>query len=229
MRTRLGSLLCLGVGLAVLGLLAGCSSSSNGTGTYKRYFQALRESSGGLFSKPTLTRQQAAETPYASLGYRVDDGPQAMLVLATDSGGDEIWTASNHVVFQTRDGRLTRTVGLPHDRGALAPRSTEALLPPAAALKGPFSSTRMVDMPNSGIYSAMISCTTAAGRAEATRILGKAISTVRVNETCQAPDLGWQFTDSFWLDPESGMAWRSIQHLSPDGEMVEIEMLRPPG
>ena len=219
----------LGAVSAAALMLAGCSSASNGTGTYKRYFQALRESSNGMFSKPSVTRAQAASTPYASLGYRVDDGPQAMLVLATDSGGDEIWTSSNHVVFQTHDGRLTRTVGLPHDRGALAPRSTEALPPPAAALKQPFASARMADLPDQGAYSVMISCNTAAGAAENTKILGQPIRTVRVNETCESQSLGWRFTDSYWLDPQSGLAWRSIQHLSPDGETVEIEILRPPG
>jgi hypothetical protein len=221
-------LLCRVATLGALALLAGCSSTSNGTGTYKRYFQAIRQSAG-LFSTPMVTRAQAAATPYASMGYRVDNGAQLMLVLATDAGGDQIWTASNHVVFETRDGRVTRTVGLPHDRGVLAPQGTAALPPPSAALRQPFNSARMADMPDLGIYSARISCSTAAGRTETTTILGKAISTIRVDETCQNQETDWKFTDSYWLDPESGMAWRSLQHLTPSGETVEIEILRPPG
>jgi hypothetical protein len=219
----------LGAGLAAIALLAGCSSSGNGTGTYQRYFQALRQSAGGMFSRQSVTREQAASTPYASLGYRIDNGPEMMLVLATDTGGDLIWTSANHVVLETRDGRITRSVGLPHDLGALAPRSGDNLAAPSAALRQPFTSARMADFPDQSVYSALITCTTAAARPEATRILGQAISTIRVNENCESQELNWRFTDSYWLDPQSGLAWRSIQHVAPQGGTIEIEILRAPG
>ena len=107
-----------------------------------------------MFSNGSVTLEQAAATPYASLGYRIDNGSQGMLVLATDSGGDQIWTASNHVVFQTREGRITRTVGLLQDRSALTPNGGSDLPPPAAALQHSFTSVRMADFPDQGIYSA---------------------------------------------------------------------------
>jgi len=34
---------------------------------------------------------------------------------------------------------------------------------------------------------------------------------------------------SFWVDPKSGFVWRSLQHLTPQGETVETEIFRPPG
>jgi len=212
-----------------LALLAGCSSTSNGTGTYQRYFQALRQSATGMFSNGSVTLEQAAATPFASLGYRVDNGAQGMLVLATDTGGDQIWTASNHVVLEMRDGRIVRSVGLPHDRSALTPNSGSDLPPPAAALQHSFTSRRMADFADQGIYSDPISCTTAAGRAETTKILGHAISTIRVDEVCESLQPSWRFTDSYWLDSQSGLAWRSIQHIAPQGGAVEIELFRPPG
>jgi hypothetical protein len=224
MKSRFRQLSLAGAGLA---LVAGCSSAGHGAGIYERYFQVLRQSTGGMFSTPSVTLDQAASTPYASLGYRVDNGAQVMLVLATNTGGDQIWTAANHIALETRDGRITRSVGLPHDRATL---NSSAVLPsPAAALQGSFRSTRLADFPDQGLYSVLISCAAAAGKAEIINILKHAISTIRVDEACESHAPEWRFTDSYWLDPQSGLAWRSIQHIAPHDETVEIELFRPPG
>ena len=64
------------------------------------------------FGNGRVTRDQAAAIPYASMGYRLDDGIRALLVLATDANGEQLWTSAAHVVIVTRDGRIVRTVGL---------------------------------------------------------------------------------------------------------------------
>ena len=60
-------------------------------------------------------------------------------------------------------------------------------------------------------------------------ILGRGITTQKVDEICRSDALGWSFTDSYWIDPQSALVWRSIQHVGPKGEKIEIETLRPPG
>jgi hypothetical protein len=208
-------------------MLAGCSSSNDGM--YQQYGQLLKQSFG-IFSGGGITRQEAASVPYASLGYRINDGDEAMLVLATDTGGQQIWTASNHVVFQLQDGRLTRTVGLKINLGAVTPqRGSGGIAAPFAALKGPFGDARLVDYPELGIYSMLLTCSTQVRGAQTVKILGQPIATVRVDETCENRPAAWRFTDTYWLDPHSGLAWRSIQHIAPRGEKIEIEILRPPG
>ena len=79
--------------VATLLLLSGCDST--GTSDYSLYDQALRQGiSAGIGSEPRITKDQAAQVPYASIGYRVDDGAEQLLVLATDSGGDQLWTSA---------------------------------------------------------------------------------------------------------------------------------------
>jgi hypothetical protein len=214
-------------GVAAAMALASCSSSSDGM--YQQYGQMLKQSFG-IFSGGGITRQQAAAVPYASLGYRINNGDQAMLVLATDTGGEQIWTASNHVVFQLNGGRLTRTVGLKYNLGAVTPQQGNDGIPaPFAALQRPIGGARLVDYPELGIYSMALTCSARTHGAETVTILGQPISTVRVDETCENRPADWRFTDTYWLDPHSGLAWRSIQHIAPKGETVEIETLRPPG
>ena len=57
----------------------------------------------------------------------------------------------------------------------------------------------------------------------------KEFATRKVDESCRSDALDWTFTDSYWIDPQSTLVWRSIQHVGPKGEKIEIETLRPPG
>ena len=107
--------------IAALLLLSGCSS---GTSDYTLYYQAVRQSiAAGFDGSPHITKDQAAAIPYASIGYRLNDGPEQLLVLATDSGEEQLWTSGAHVVIVTRGGRIVRTVGFAQDVSAVTPRA----------------------------------------------------------------------------------------------------------
>ena len=216
-------------GGALVLMAAGCSSSNSGNTSYAQFFQVVRQSWAASFGEVRVTREQAAAIPYASLGYRLDSGNQGILVLATDSGGDLLWTSSAHKVIVTREGRIVRTVGLGRDLSNLTSRDQSGLPPVAAAVRAPFSSTRLEDFPDLGLYGVRVSCrTTLAGR-QSVKILGQTIATLRVDESCNSRSPDWSFTDSFWLDQGSGFVWRSRQHVHPKGSLVEIEIFRPPG
>jgi hypothetical protein len=207
-------------------LLAGCASADNNN-LWGEYFQILKDSVAGTFGDRAVTREQAAGIPYATMGYRMNGGPQMMIVLATDTNGDLLWTSASHIVLLTHAGRIIRTVGLPHDISGVAPLMGNSLPAPAAVLKGAFTSTRAVDFPDTGSYSVPISCKMMTAGRETISILGQPIATLRADESCTSS--GWSFRDSFWIDPTSGFVWRSLQHLTPKGDTIETEILRPPG
>jgi hypothetical protein len=189
----------------------------------------MRQSLSASFGKARITREQAAAIPYASLGYTLGGGNRGLLVLATDSGSDLLWTSAAHVVIVTRDGRIIRTLGLGHDLSNVTSRDERGLPPPASAVRAPFSSTRLADFPDLGLYGVRIACrTTLAGR-QSVKILGQVIAALRVEEICNSQNPDWSFTDSFWVDKDSGFVWRSRQHVHPKGPLVEIEIFRPPG
>ena len=84
--------------------------------------------------KIRVTRDQAAAIPYASLGYSLDDGNQSILVLATDTNGELLWTSPSHIVIVTRNGRIVRTLGFAHDLSGL---TTPGGPPPARSRRPP--------------------------------------------------------------------------------------------
>jgi hypothetical protein len=207
-------------------LLAGCASGDQ-ISPWGEYYQVLRQSFSGSFGSKAVTRDRAAAVPYASLGYRLNGGPESMIVLATDNGGEELWTSSAHIVIVTQDGSVKRTVGLPHDLGQWTPARGSSLLPPVAALTSPQTVTLLADFPDRGSYSSAVTCHLAAAGPETVTILGRAIATTRVNEDCDAPQLKWQFRNSYWLDGDH-FVWRSVQHIHPSGDTLDIEIFRPP-
>lgn len=203
-------------------LLAGCSS--NGQSAYKDYFSIVRQVWSARSGAITL--KQAASIPYASLGFRVNGSQQQLLVLATDTGGELLWTAASHIVLQTRDGRLLRTVGLPHDLGG----TTTGTTPPAPkdALQGAVSTSREMDFPDLQLFGVHVACRAAARGRTTVAILGKPIHTTRVDEHCSARSGDWSFTNTYWIDAESGFVWKSRQTVHPKGDVIDIEILRPP-
>ena len=208
---------------------AGCGSGGSINSNYSQFYEIVRQSWSASFGKVRVTREQAAAIPYASLGYSLDGGNQSILVLATDSGGDLLWTSAAHVVIVTRDGRIVRTVGLGQDLSNTTSRNQNGLPPPAAAIRTPFSSTRLQDFADRGLYGVRVSCQTKLVGRQNVTILGQVIATLRVDEACSSQNPDWSFTNNFWVDQDSGLVWRSRQHVHPNGTPVEIEIFRPPG
>jgi hypothetical protein len=212
----------------MLPVLFGCSSSDFGNTNYAQFYQLAKQSLSASFGNVRVTRDQAASIPYASMGYSLDNGNQMLLVLATDSNGELLWTGPSHVVIVTRDGRIIRTVGLGHDLAGLTMRNGPAPAP-AAAVRGPFTSTRLEDFPELGIYGAQVSCRARLVGQQKIDILGQAVTTNRVDEACRSPKTDWSFVDTYWVDSNNGMVWRSRQHIHPKEEEIETELFRPPG
>jgi hypothetical protein len=213
--------------LVSLALLGGCESQDGSN--YAQMWKILRASVAAGFGDQKITRDQAAAIPYASMGWRVGGGNQMLVVLATDNGGQLMWTSAARIVLVTRDGRLMRSVGLAHDLGGTTAKGGGNLPAPATALAGAFSSSRLADYPDTGRYSVPINCTTRVAGPQAISILGRALATIRVDEACSSPSLRWRFTDRYWIDPKDGTVWRTLQHVHPGEDALETELLRPPG
>jgi hypothetical protein len=204
--------------------LVGCGSQA---GSWNQYYQLIRESLRNSTGSRSITIEQAAGIPYASLAYRVDGGNEMLLVLATDTNGDQLWTAASHVVLLTRDGRIMRSVGLPHDKGGTTSRRGDPPPAPGQALQGNFRSTRILDFPDKGLHGVVLNCVAMARRRELVSILGTRLLTTRIDEACQSQNPRWHFTDSYWVDAE-GFVWTTFQHLHPAGTTIQLKILRPP-
>jgi len=171
-----------------------------------------------------VTLQQAASVPYATIGVRLGSGPQNMMILTGEpNSGQMLWTAAGAAIT-TVDGRIVRTAGLPHNLGGLVIRNK------SAGGGAPQEIDEEVDLPDLGLYGIPIECRDVRAGDETIRILGQDIHTYRIDETCasRTKALDWSFHNIYWRDPNGGLVWRSLQHISPNLDVIEIETLRPP-
>lgn len=215
-----------GAALLLVALPAGgCNSDRDSD--YQAYLQMMRQAVHQSFGSGSVSRAAAAAVPYASMGVRIDNQAENLIVLASDANGEQLWTSKAHIVLQTRDGRVLRSVGLAHDLSALTSRSENALSP-ASALKGPVDNSLSYDLQDIGAYAAPVRCRMSAQRPETIVILGNAIPTMRVAEVCDSTALGWHFTNYYWVQSDNGFVWRTQQHLHPQGGLLRTEIFRPP-
>jgi hypothetical protein len=205
---------------AAAGLLGACNGLS------REDLNSIYELGKGMVSRGrSVTLQEAAAVPYATIGVRMGGSSETMLVLASDSNGLLLWTSSLHIAITTRNGRIVETTGLRYN---IRMQETQSGAP---GEDGGRTIRRQADLPELGLYSVAITCRSRSLGEETITILGKDIRTQRTEEKCEAdtPRFNWSFRNVYWTDPEDGFVWRSIQHVNPELDAVEIEVLRPPG
>jgi len=206
--------------LAASCLLGACSIQGS---DILSIYRITRYAIGGESKKVTL--QQAASVPYASIGVRLGNSRETMLVLAGDASSGQLWTSASHIAITTRNGRIIRTVGLGHDLGGYELRIASPGKDSGQTLRW------QADFPDLKLYSVLIVCQERQSGAETIVILGQDIQALRVDESCasEGGSLDWSFKNRYWIDPANGLVWRSIQHVHPQLDAIETEILRPPG
>jgi hypothetical protein len=179
-----------------------------------------------LFSshRSQITVQQAAQIPYASIGVRIDGSAEDMLVLATNNGGEELWTSASRVALLIRNGRIVRTAGLPYNLTETRLWSGEA----APSITASGNSRWEMDFPDLGLMSIPVDCKSEVRGPTTVRNFNVEIPTIRVDETCHSAKIDWDFTNSYWISPSTGIVWHTIQSVSPKLGPIETEVLRQP-
>lgn len=181
----------------------------------------------GIDEQPGVTLEQAAAIPYSSIGYRVGSAAERMLILASDTGGELLWTSSEHRALSTRGGRVVKSVRFdwdltdtqfPHGDPAASDLLAEDIPP----------SLRLCDFQDLGQYGVTIASAFVRRGPESITILGQTLPTIAVVETCKCQALDWEFQNIFWVDEESKFVWRSTQTIHPKMDALTIEVLRPP-
>ncbi|MFL5236746.1 MAG: YjbF family lipoprotein [Rhizomicrobium sp.] len=207
-------------GIALLGV-TGCSSGHEGE--WGDAYAIMSQALGG--TPPGVSMQDAAAIPFATIGIRLDNGAQGILVLATNNPEQQLWTSASHVVLLTQNGRILRTAGLPHNRTDIRLLSGSRNAPP---LQGSAETRWEEDFGDLHLYSIPVTCHTIARGREGVKNFTSVIPTVHIDEECRAETIDWTFTNTYWISPKDGLTWRSIQYISPKLGPLEIDILRPP-
>ena len=173
-----------------------------------------------------ITREQASDIPYASIGIQLGSSSQGLAVLGKTLGDERYWYSGNRILFVTRGGRIVQTVGLPYDLKHVSVRGPSGgwVAPGTAA-----QFTMLFDFDDLQAFNVVANCTDADKGAETIVILGSKIQTQHHIESCKVEQLDWSFDNDFWIDPKSGYVWQSEQDIHPRSSVLSVMVFRPEG
>ncbi len=208
--------------------LAACSSSGGND------FQRIGALAKGLLTAaedPTpavqLTRAELDQIPSATIALSFGDGPRSYLVPLTDNGGYLTYLdAAGHglVMF---GGAVTGTQASGKDlEGVLHdPRDPIARAAPLVAWPGRIDRQYQFTVRDNGAYEVTLACVFDRVAAETVEIVEIDFDLVRIAETCT--NARRQVVNTYWVDADTGLIWKSAQWLGPDLGHVTIEIIRP--
>jgi len=195
---------------------------------YKTMKTALAVATG-LEDPPGITLEQASAVPYASVGIRLGGSGEAMLILASDTGGTLLWTSSERIAITTKDGRIVASGGFQWNLSHLGFPSGDPLAGNLNDEKPAPSALRIFDFQDVNRFSVPVDGLFEVRGPEKISVLGTELETTAVIETCTCRTFDWSFKNVFWIDRESGVVWRSRQSIHPNLPPITTTVLRPPG
>jgi hypothetical protein len=214
--------------LTVLASIPLAACSSDDSTEYQAIGDAVK-SELGLKPQPSISLQEAASVPYSSIGFRIGNGRETLLVLAESLGNELLWTASSRVSLLTRNGRLLRSSGFDWNLAGTK------FLDPDPVISGiqrgvsqQAASTRFMDFQDIGRYGVLVRSRFGNSAPATIEILGHPLKTMVATEDCDCDSLDWKFQNTFWADAETGFVWKSVQSIHPNLDPLTVEILRPP-
>jgi len=200
--------------LLALSVLVGCSASQSD------YTGSLGTLKYALFANADYepTRDELADSPYASQLVRVNGGPQGLTILSgvyPGVKGDSLrWTSTDGISFITRHGRILQIANW-KELEIIAFRSLVAdPLPKMHQQQFARFSYELDYRPG---YRDGVRFSSALSRqgVDELDILGERRSLIHVVETVQSDTLGFEAVNHYWLEPHSGHVVKSLQFPLP--------------
>lgn len=181
-----------------------------------------------LRGKPDVKvdRAHVTKLPYASIFAKLGKGTRSLLILGRVDGDRLYWYSAEHELLVTRNNLLVKTVGLQYD----LIRTKEVGLTLTEALRDlsqPKKYFRTIDIMPGNHFGVTVHCEMVPVGRQTIEILELKFDTFLVKEINRVPTFDWEYTNFYWVDVESGIVWKSIQHIAPPMEPLEIQLLKP--
>ncbi|MBW7852026.1 MAG: YjbF family lipoprotein [Rhodospirillales bacterium] len=207
--------------LASAALASGCENN-----TVKTLRFAYQFGVSGLPDVP-ITPEQVAASPYAMIYAKIGRGPRSVLVLGQKQGDELSWISADRMAVVTRSGRVTKTAGLSRNLKGTTFLQPDPLSGGPLNLGGRRAVTRIVDYEDDTGYGAVVEATYTLEGRQTFAILGRQHHAEIWREDNFVKSNGWSFQNHFWIDPDTGFVWKSIQHTLREYPPLDIEVLKP--
>ena len=175
-----------------------------------------------------LTRERIDRIPYASLGVKIGDQPRAVLILSRYDRENLHWLSADRAALVTHGGRLIKTAGFPLNLTTTTFYDADPVRQGTLhKISDGYRMIRGVDLRPGNRVGVLINSTFRVDGRATIEIVESTFETVRITEINRARGLDWGFENTYWVDPESGFVWKSVQSFAPGLPPARIEVLRP--
>lgn len=208
-------------------ILSGCQVANDVSNSWKQINQIVDYAwSGG--SNVSIDRGTVMSIPFATMGFRYGNGPQAVMSLVQSQGDRLFWVSSDGLSIVTENGRIVTTSGFPGDLTGGKTTTRDPLALPHAKDWADYSLFRILDYKQDFGFSHTLKCKLADQGTEDITILASTFTAQKFSEKCEVPTLKWSFENTHWMDRQTGFLWRTRQWISPGHKKpIVLEVLRP--
>ena len=175
----------------------------------------------------TVSDEQIATLPYASLYARVDNGPRIFVVLGYLENGQQKWVTQDKAMLVMHHGRLVKTLGLRDNLQAVSNLAQDPLAD-GLRLQNGAQWTRVVQWrEQDNVRAATAHSTFQRGDDEVLNLAGERVPCRVWHETVEmeSPGVSWQNT--FWIDNRDGTVLQAQQMLAADQFPIATTLLKP--
>ena len=222
----------LGLALASLVLLAGCSAGPEAPPLYGQILAGARAgvaTRAARGSAPTYSRAQLDQIEGSFIEVRRERSAQRAYLYAAvrrrdaTPGRITVWRTGDNVTLATRNGVLIATRGLGGDM-------LSSSVPVRGTAAGPGGSGRKVHMIRARDNKAVpvqLSCSLADLGPETIEIVSRRHSTRHLQERCTATgdSGGGQVVNDYWIAPDRRLVWQSRQWAGPEIGYLQMRRL----
>lgn len=204
-------------------LLSACTQK------FKDSFSTVNESIKGL-TNIELSEDELKDFPYDSAYVRLNDGRRILMVLALieenklNNYQRFKWVSADRYILITENSRIIKSIGFNNNLIAISQKDNLNTDLPAPSIQDKKWSAYYDWMPDyryhfsANIDSKLIN-------KEIVNLASWSIQTHHVEETINFTELKTKLTNHYWLN-NSGKVVKSIQHLGPNMDKVEISFVK---
>lgn len=219
------------MGLAGLAMLAGCTSGgSSAAERLAPQLEALVLGGEDPPEPPALTRAQLSQIPFATLAISTEGSPRSFVAAVANNDGFVAYLDQGRRSVVLEGGLLVGTHGLGSDLAAVKHQIDDPVARLTPLAQWPSGLVRSYEFTRKGApdYDITVSCTVQVVARERIEIVELFFDVARVEESCGNGKRS--FTNTYWVAPDSGFIWKSVQWPGPrQPDPFVLEIIRPIG
>lgn len=213
--------------ILLLVFLNSCSSlPDNVASNFKLAYNSIEAAIFGFEDYP-ITKELVDQIPYASMRVKIGKGPAGLLILESKNRKFKKWTSSDGVSLIEKNGQIVRTEGLLNNVTNIRFLSETSFLR-KSKLESHVISEYFLSLDNPEVFELKLVLKIENEGPEIINILDKQYSLMHITEEKENKYLRWKSKDHYWVDPEDGFVWKSIQNIAPNLPPILIEVTKKP-